>query len=92
MPQRPVEKTGHLPAPNLKEKSSPVLSAKMVGGSVLLPLTALGLGMVISLWESWPSTSHRLLVLEGLGVLSAAASQVLSLHVIISHGGSGELG
>lgn len=32
MPQRPVEKTGHLPAPNLKEKSSPVLSAKMVGG------------------------------------------------------------
>jgi len=42
---------------------------------VSLPLTGLGLGVVIPLWESWPSTSQRLLALEGLRVLSAAASK-----------------
>lgn len=34
-----------------------------------LPLTGLGLGIVIPFWESWPSTSQRLLALEGLRVL-----------------------
>lgn len=53
--------------PNSRERPSSVLSPEVSGGSVSLPLTGVGLGLVIPLWKFWPSTSQRLLALEGLG-------------------------
>ena len=80
--------------PTPRERPSPILSPEVAGGPVSLPLTRLDLSpeVVTPPWGSWPSSSQRLLALEGLGCRLLLPPPAVPSTSVVAHRGSGELG